>query len=149
MKLHLINAASFLSGCAPHAPTLEPGLSEDLVRHDEGTITGSWRETLRNGRRVNKGYALSIGYPHPFTFAAQKGCTVTGGVLEELRGGFYRIQRYESGFSTPGCGPWRSGPELAPFDGSEVMLSREGDRLFARGEEHSIEFVRLRLESGS
>ena len=145
MKLQLILATLLLGGCAPPAWMHEPGLPGELAREDAGTITGAWQETLRDGRAVSGGYLLSIGNAGPYTFAVRKGCTVTGGVLEPVGDGRYRISRYESGFHTEGCGPRRSGPELAPFDGMEVMLSREGSRLVARGGGNTVELRRLTL----
>ena len=123
----------------------EPGLPADLARDDRGTITGSWREVLRDGRRVSRGYAVTIGYPYPYTFAAQKGCTVSGGLLIPISASRYRIEHYKSGFGTEGCGPWRAGPEIAPFDGADVTLTRRGLHLFVVGGGHSVELVRLRL----
>ena len=145
MQLRLAIATMLLSGCAPPPWMLEPGLPADLARDDPGTITGAWKEVRRDGRQVRSGYNLSIGYPEPYTFAARKGCVVTGGVLAPLGGGGFRIERYEAGFETEGCGPWKSGPELAPFDGTEVQLIREGMTLTAIGGGQAVEFSRLRL----
>lgn len=95
-------AALFMSialvGCGAHqsgsiAWMHEPGLPGELARHDDGTIAGAWRETVRDGRRVRNGYALSIAQFG--TFAAQRGCVATGGVLEPVEGYRYRIKRYQ------------------------------------------------------
>lgn len=117
----------------------------DLARVDAGTIVGVWRETSRDGRGVSSGYYLTIG--HSLTFAVQKGCVVTGGVLEPAGQDRYRIQRYDTGFETPGCGPWKAGPEVAPFDGAEVRLSRQGDRLFVEGGGLAAQLGRLGTRS--
>nr|WP_295374705.1 hypothetical protein [uncultured Sphingosinicella sp.] len=148
MRLSPIIVTMLLSGCAPAAWQLAPGLPGDLAREDPGTITGAWQEVTREGRPVRNGYSLSIGYPHPYTFAARKGCVATGGVLVPLGGDRFRIDRYESGYATEGCGVWRPGPEVAPFDGSEVLLSRHSLRLSAMGGGRTVELRRLMLRVG-
>ena len=110
----LIATLLLLTGCAtPHVPTT-----------DSGAIAGSWRNP-------RTGLMLSISTFS--SFAVQRGCVASGGMLAPLGGGRYRISRYEAGFATEGCGPWRSGPEIAPFDQSEVTLVREGAALVASG----------------
>jgi len=110
---------------------------------DPGTIAGSWREFRRDGRPAPKGYALSISSFAEPTFAVQAGCVATGGLLRPLGGERYRIERYETGFANEGCGPWRAGPEIAPFDGSEVTLVRQGNVLTASGSGRRVELRRL------
>ena len=77
------------------------------------------------------------------TFAVQRGCVATGGLLRPLAGTAYRVERNESGFSIEGCGPWRSGPEVAPFDGNQISLVRQGQVLIAEGGGNRVEFRRL------
>ena len=96
---------------------------------DPDSIAGSWRHG-----------DLTLSISTFSTFAVQRGCVATGGVLRPLGGGRYRIDRYESGFATEQCGPWRSGPEVAPFDGLEVTLTRVGHRLIAGGGNHRVAF---------
>jgi hypothetical protein len=57
----------------------------------------------------------------------------------------FRIDRYTSGFATAGCGPWRAGPAVAPFDGKRVTLARSGNRLIASGSGSGtrVEFDRI------
>jgi hypothetical protein len=55
----------------------------------------------------------------------------------------YSIERYECGFAIEGCGPWRSSPEIAPFDGRQISLVREGQVLIAEGGGTRVEFRRL------
>jgi hypothetical protein len=114
-----------------------------MAKEDPGTIAGSWREFRRNGQRVQRGYALSISSFVEPTFAAQLGCVATGGLLRPLTGTAYRIERYESGYSIEGCGAWRSGSEVAPFDGTQISLVRVGRVLIAEGGGTRVEFRRL------
>jgi hypothetical protein len=116
-----------------------------IAKEDPGTIAGSWREFRRNGQLVQRGYALSISSFVEPTFAVQRGCIATGGLLRPLAGTAYRVERYESGFSIEGCGPWRSGPEVAPFDGNQISLLRRGQVLIAEGGGIRVEFRRLRV----
>jgi hypothetical protein len=92
---------------------------------------------------VQRGYALSISSFVEPTFAVQRGCVATGGLLRPLAGTTYRVERYESGFFIEGCGPWRSGPEVAPFDGNQISLVREGQVLIAEGGGDRVELRRL------
>ena len=78
------------------------------------------------------------------TFAVQKDCTVSGGVLVAVERGRYRIDRYATGFSTDDCGPWRNGPEIALFDESEATLNRTANRLVAVGGGRSVTLDRVR-----
>jgi hypothetical protein len=133
-----------LLACAPALRDAGAGLPGDLVREDAGTIAGSWREVLRNGERVRGGYAITIS--NFGTFAVQKGCLATGGTLEPLGNGRYRIGRYESGFrASEECPPWRADPQLAPFDGTQVALTRHGDRLLASEDGRAVELRRITL----
>jgi hypothetical protein len=116
-----------------------------MAKEDPGTIAGSWREFRRNGQRVQRGYALSISSFVEPTFAVQRDCVATGGLLRPLAGTAYRVERYESGFSIEGCGRWRSGPEVAPFDGNQINLVRDGQVLIAEGGGNRVEFRRLAL----
>jgi hypothetical protein len=143
MKLNILLVTALLAGCSPAGWMLQPGLPGELARNDQGTITGTWREIRRDGRSVSSGYAPTIGSPSPYTFAAQKECTTAGGVLVQLAADEFRIERYEDGLETAGCGPWRAGPEIAPFNGSAVTLQRRGVHLVATGSGHSVELVRL------
>ena len=122
------------AGCATPS-AIAPGLPGDLIRNDEGTLSGVWRD--------RRGLVLTINL-HTATFAAQKGCTISGGVLVPLGQDRFRIDRYESGYLTDDCGPWRSGPAIAPFDGEDVALVRNGDRLLATGGGASITLDRLK-----
>ena len=114
-----------------------------MAKGDPGTIAGSWREFRRNGQLVQRGYALSISSLVEPTFAVQLGCVATGGLLRPLSGTAYRVERYESGYSIEGCGPWRSNPEVAPFDGTQISLVRDGQILIAEGGGNRVEFLRL------
>ena len=137
MRLRELIAAGsllLLAGCAT-STEYPPGLPGDLIRNDQGTLTGVWRD--RQGLVVT--IDLNIG-----TFAAQKGCTTSGGALTALGGSRFRIDRYETGLSNDKCGPWRSGPEIAPFDGQIVDLTRTGFRLTAQGGGTSITLDRVR-----
>lgn len=129
-----------LGGC--HAIERPSGRSA-LIARDAGTIAGSWRESRRNGRPVQGGYALSISSFEVPTFAVQKDCVATGGLLRPVATTTYRLERYETGFSIEGCGPWRSGPEIAPFDGVQINLIRHGQVLVAEGGGTRVEFRRL------
>jgi hypothetical protein len=118
----LILAAFLVAGCATFSQPSPPPSSNAL--------SGMWR--------AESGQTLSISLFS--TFATQHGCAITGGTLEPMGDGAYRIGRYETGFSSDTCGPWRSGPEIAPFDGVQVRLFREGDRLVAQGQERRVTF---------
>ena len=122
-------AAVMLAGCSS---------IPDPSGTDPTNIAGNWREVRNDGRSIRGGYALSISLFA--SFAARKGCVVTGGMLHPVGGNRYRIERYETGFATEGCGPWRSGPEVAPFDSPEVSLARQGKSLVAIGGGHRVEF---------
>ncbi len=105
--------------CATSGWDRQPGLPGELARGDTGTIAGIWREPGRGG------LVLSImDFGSYATFAVRRGCTITGGVLRPRGAGTYTIERYEIGFSEKKCGPWRSGPEVAPFAGSSVLIER-------------------------
>ncbi|MFC7536372.1 hypothetical protein ACFQPG_03210 [Sphingomonas sp. GCM10030256] len=121
-----------LAGCAGPSWKSEPGLPGDLARHDQGDLSGVWRSA-----RLTVTIDQQIG-----TFAAQSGCTISGGVLHHIEGGRFHLWRYESGFASDRCGPWRNGPELAPFDGAEVVLMGVGNRLRATGPGRSAELWR-------
>lgn len=125
-------AALLVAGCSSYP---------DLPVADTGTIAGTWREVRRDGHAVTNGYWLSIGTFS--SFAVRKGCVVTGGMLRPVGGSRYRIDRYETGFGTEGCGLWRSGPEVAPFDGAEVGVVRNGTTLVATGAGHEVQFRRI------
>ena len=118
--MRAILLAAFLSGCA--TTTLPPAAANPPA--------GIWRAA--------SGQSLSIS--HFSTFATQRGCTVTGGTLEPLGNGAYRISRYTTGFATDGCGPWRSDASIAPFDGAEVTLRRTGNLLVAEGSGRQVTF---------
>ena len=122
--------ASLLAACAP--TTDQVGLPYTLLNHDDGTISGVW-----DGGGLVLTIDLSIG-----TFAAQSGCTLSGGTLTALGEGRYRIGRYETGFSTDDCGPWKNGPAIAPFDGSEVAVIRNGNRLHVSGPSRTLDLQR-------
>lgn len=68
---------------------------------------------------------------------------MTGGVLVP-DGVTYRIDRYDSGYSTDRCGPWKSGAAVAPFDGDRVTLVREGMVLTATGGGTTLKLRRLK-----
>ncbi len=127
-------ALLLLAGCASSAAR-KPGLPGDLIRQDDGSISGVWRD----GRGLLATIDLNIR-----TFAAQKGCTINGGALIAMGGERFRIDRYESGYSTNACGPWKNGPAIAPFDGGEILLVRTGDRLVATGGGRSVIMTRVR-----
>ena len=130
-----------IAGCLSSSPFEELGRRTAI--DDPGTIAGSWREVRRDARRVSRGYMLSISSFEEPTFAVQIGCVVTGGLLRPSGNDTFRVERYETGFSTEGCGPWRSGPDVAPFDGTEVRLMRKGRSLVTEGGGHRVEFVHL------
>lgn len=134
--------ALFLVIAACVAPEPRVGLPWSLMKQDRGDLTGVWRQVRRNGRRVVTGYVLTID-PRLGTFALQKGCLATGGVLKPTGLGRYRIDHYETGFAAAGCPPWRRAPELAPFDSAEVSLVRDGQQLTARGAGVIIGLVRV------
>jgi hypothetical protein len=143
MRLLPLLPVLMLSSGACDAVRHSPEWAPREAFHDLGTIAGSWREVRRNGRRVHQGSALSISSFVEPTFAVQRGCVATGGLLRPLAGNAYRVERYESGYSIEGCGPWRSGPEVAPFDRLEISLIRHGPVLVAEGGGDRVEFRRL------
>ena len=117
----LILAALMLAGCttAPLAPNVTGK-----------PLAGIWRAA--------SGQTLSISLFS--SFATQSGCTITGGMLEPLGDRLYRIDRFETGHGSDRCGPWRSGPAIAPFDGAQVRLERRGDTLVAAGPGRQVAF---------
>ena len=136
MRLHefgWIVSALLIVGCATPA-SKQPGLPGTLIRDDEGTLSGVWR-----GR---SGLVVTIDL-HINTFAAQKGCTLSGGALVALGNDHFRIDRYDSGYSTDQCGPWRNAAAIAPFDGGSVGLVRAGKTLLATAGNTSVTLVRL------
>jgi len=102
------------------------------MNHDDGSVSGVW-----DGNRLVLTIDLSIG-----TFVAQSGCTISGGTLTALGADRYRIGRYETGYSTDDCGPWKNGPAIAPFDGSEVAITRKADRLHVSGPAGTLDLKR-------
>ncbi len=124
--------AAAIAGCAPTADKV--GLPTTLMNHDDGSISGVW-----DGGGLVLTLDLAIG-----TFAAQSGCTISGGTLTALGSGRYRIARYESGFSTEQCGPWKNGPAIAPFDGIEVSITRNGEQLNVSGTVRTLALKRRR-----
>lgn len=112
------------------------GLNDD----DRGTLAESWRS------RADPRLTLSIMDINGgrMTFAVQRKCSTIGGVLVPSGDGQFRIEPYRSGFATDQCGPWRSSPELAPFDGASLRLTRDGSGLVAIGPVATARFVRLR-----
>ena len=116
-----IFAALLLTGCAT-APVPQPATGNALA--------GMWR--------ASSGQTLSISLFS--SFATQHGCSVTGGMLEPLGDGLYRISRYDTGFASDECGQWRNSPEIAPFDGAQVRLERRSDQLIASGPRRHITF---------
>lgn len=127
-------ALLLLAGCASPAARA-PGLPSDLIRDDDGTVSGVWRDQ----RRLVATIDLRIR-----TFAAQSGCTISGGALVSLGQGKFRIDRYDSGYASDKCGPWTNGPAIAPFDGGEITLVRTGDRLVASGGGKTVSLIRVR-----
>ena len=125
-----------LAACAP-SWTRTPGLPGSLAAHDDGTIAGTWRARTASGW-----IELSILNSAVRTFAVQSGCTMTGGALVPDGEG-YRIDRYDSGYSTERCGPWTNGPAVAPFDGERVTLVRTGVWLTATGGGKTLKLRRL------
>ncbi len=134
-------AALHLGACAPDW-TRRPGLPGTYAHYDDGTIAGSWQIERRDGGAV-RGVELSILGGGVATFAIQSGCTMTGGVLVATAANDYRIDRYESGFSTDRCGPWKNGPAVAPFDGASVNVARNGSMLTVTGGGHVAIFRRM------
>jgi hypothetical protein len=118
------------------------GLPWSLMDQESGDATGVWRQVRSNGQPARDPYMLTIDL-RISTFAVQKGCTATGGVMSPLAAGRYRIDHYTSGFAVADCPPWQAVPELAPFDPGEVQLVRRGRRLTATGATSSAEFVRF------
>ena len=143
MKWLLVPLACICAACTT-AEAVGPrtGLPWSLMDEDPGDATGVWRQVRSNGQRARDPYMLTIDL-RIGTFAVQKGCTATGGVLVALGGGRYRIDHYTSGFAVADCPPWRAVPELAPFDSSEVLLLRQGHRLMASSGASTAEFVRV------
>ncbi len=125
-----------LAACGP-SWTRAPGLPGSLATYDDGSIAGTWRARTASGT-----VELSILDGTVHTFAVQSGCTMTGGVLV-ADGATYRIDRYESGYATERCGPWKSGPAVAPFDGERVTLVRDGLVLTASGGGTTLRLERL------
>ena len=132
----LVIAIIASSACAPRWAQA-PGLPASLASHDDGTIAGTWRARTASGT-----VELSILNGSVHTFAVQSGCTMTGGVLVP-DGATYRVDRYDSGYSTDRCGPWTSGPAVAPFDGDRVTLVRKGLVLTATGGGTTLRMRRL------
>ena len=116
----ILLAAFLLTGCVTAPPPPAAG----------NPLAGIWRAA--------SGQSLSISLFS--SFATQRGCTVTGGMLEPLGNGAYRIGRYTTGHATDGCGPWRSDASIAPFDGAQVTLRRTGRLLVAEGTGRSVTF---------
>ena len=121
-------------GCAT-PPARSPGLPGDIIRSDQGTLTGVWRD--------RRGLVVTIDL-NIRTFAAQNGCTLSGGALIAVDHDRFRIDRYDRGFASEDCGPWKNGPAIAPFDGGEVTLVRTGDRLVATGGGEAVTLIRVR-----
>ncbi|MEO7815174.1 MAG: hypothetical protein ABIR87_06990 [Sphingomicrobium sp.] len=119
-----------LAACVASDPKV--GLPYTLIDHDDGSASGVW-----DGGGLVLTLDLSIG-----TFAAQSGCTISGGTLTAVGAGRYRIGRYESGYSTDRCGPWKNGPAIAPFDGNEVSIIRNGERLTVSGPTRTLALKR-------
>jgi hypothetical protein len=142
MRLPLIILVFLVSGaCAPDWAR-KPGLPGEYARWDDGTMAGSWRIERRDDRPA-KNVELSILGGGVSTFSIQSGCTLTGGVLVATGANQYRIERYDSGHATDRCGPWKSGPAIAPFDGEAVNLVRDGAILTVRGSGHVAIFRRM------
>ena len=116
----LILGAFLIAGCATAPVSPVPG----------NPLAGMWRSS--------SGQTLSISLFS--SFATQHGCSVTGGMLEPLGDGLYRINRYETGFASDECGPWRSTAAIAPFDGAQVRLERRGSELLASGPRRQVRF---------
>ena len=117
----ILFAASLIAGCAT-APVPPQTQSNPLA--------GIWR--------ADSGQTLSISLFS--SFVTSRGCTITGGMLQPLGEGLYRIDRYEAGHASDRCGPWRSTLAIAPFDGAQVRLERRGDRLMATGPARRVTF---------
>ena len=132
----LILTSLALAACAP-SWTRAPGLPATLATRDDGSIAGTWRARTASGT-----IELSVLNGSVHTFAVQSGCTMTGGLLVP-EGATYRIDRYESGYATDRCGPWKSGPAVAPFDGERVTLVRDGLVLTASGGGTTLRLKRL------
>ena len=132
----LAGAALLLLATGCTNPTARaPGLPGDIIRSDQGTLTGVWRD--------RRGLVVTIDL-NIRTFAAQNGCTLSGGALIAVGQDRFRIDRYETGYSTDRCGPWANGPAIAPFDGTEVALVRTADRLVASNGNTTITLERVR-----
>ena len=137
MRLREAAAAATLllaTGCATSSARA-PGLPGDLIRTDPGTLTGVWHDRC--------GLVVTIDL-NIRTFAAQKNCTLSGGALVTVGPDRFRIDRYETGYSTDRCGPWRNGPAIAPFDGTDVRLVRTADRLVASNGNTTVTLDRVR-----
>lgn len=128
MKVLIPSLLLLLGGCATRPEQSVASLPPSAVLFDAdlGTAAGSWR-ALGDPRFTLSLMSLPDGR---FTFAAQRGCVATGGLLEPGGGDAYRITRWD-GFEAEGCGPWRAGPEVAPFDAGSVTLMRSGAVLTA------------------
>jgi hypothetical protein len=131
MRHFLLGLSLLISACAPVAAPLA---SESLVPvANLAAAAGPWRHVAVDGAPVGNGYRLEFMYPTGDTFIASKGCVIAQGVLRPQPGGTWQVERYESGFSSDACGPFRAGPAVAPFHGESVRLYRSGDRLVVEG----------------
>ena len=133
--LEVIAAMLLLTAGCTAPDRYGPGLPGDINRNDQGTATGVWR----NDRGLVVTIDLNIG-----TFAAQNGCTLSGGALIPLGHDRFRIDRYrDDSHSTDKCGPWKNGPAILPFDGGELTMTRTGNRLVATGDDKSTTLDRV------
>ena len=113
----ILLAAMLAGGCATVAPS-----------PPAGTIAGNWRAAG----------GMDLAISRFSSFAVRRGCIISGGMLRPLGDGRFRIDRYETGFASEECGPWRNGAAIAPFDSAEIRLERSGPNLVARDRRHRI-----------
>ena len=131
MRYFLLLLSLLIAACAPVVAPIAPGSLVPVV--SLSAAAGPWRHVAVDGVPVGNGYRLEFMYPHGDTFIASKGCVIAQGVLRPQPGGTWQVARYESGFSSESCGPFRAGPAVAPFNGDTVRLYRSGDRLLVEG----------------
>lgn len=144
LRFSAMLAAFLVASCAPlSAPPLTP---PSIPVTSLSSAAGPWQHVAIGQRTVRDGYRLEFMYPNGNTFIASKGCVIAQGTLEPAAGGGWRINRYDEGFASDACGPFRPGPAVAPFDGDMVKLGRAGDRLLVEAGGRSYLFDPIAVE---
>lgn len=144
----MLPCLALLTGCAvsalrPHEATALPS----VVVTDRAQVSGPWRLTVKDGRRVGNGaYVLNFAWPNGDTFIAQRGCSVAMGQLVPADGaGAWLVDRYD-GFGMDGCDRIVADKLVAPFDGDEVAMDVAGNRLLVRAEGGQYVFERIPVD---